>query len=224
LIWQAGDYRNQQHLDWHYFNPLIYSNLAAYGLNNKNNLLIGSDLKFKVTKTLNIYGQLMADDLSNTKKNGNGYGWQAGLNYFNALGINNLFLQVEYNYVSENSYTNPLNMQRPDQSYFQYGQNLAYTPGNGQEFIFIANYKWHRFFVDLKYNYQATLQNGEAYYFNNIIMGKVGYTINPAYNLNIMGGITYRTQNFHNFKSLNTETNYIYLGFRTSLYNLYYDF
>ncbi len=34
----------------------------------------------------------------------------------------------------------------------------------------------------------------------------------------------YRTQNFSIFNTLNNEANYIYLGFRTSLYNLYYDF
>lgn len=223
LIWQAGDDRNKQHLAWQYFNPVIYTNLASYGLNNKNNLLIGTDLKLKVTKTLNVYGQLMADDLSNTKKKGNGYGIQAGINYYDALGLKNLFFQTEFNYVSETSYNNPLKT-IPDQSYSQYGQTLAFTPGNGSEFIFIADYKWHRFFVDLKYNYQSTLLNNADYSFNNIIMAKVGYLINPSYNLNIMAGITYRTQNFHNFKSLNNETNYIYLGFRTSLYNLYYDF
>lgn len=224
MIWQAGDYRNQQHLDWHYFNPVIFTNLAAYGLNNKNNLLIGADLKYKITNTWNVYGQLMADDLSANSKTGKGWGYQAGTNWFNALGIRNLFFQAEVNYVSESSYANPLTAARPDQSYSQYGQNLAYTPGYGHELVFVADYKWHRFFIDLKYNYQSVPKNGSDYYFNNIIMGKVGYTINPAYNLNIMAGITYRTQNFHTFKNLNTETNYIYLSLRTSLYNLYYDF
>lgn len=223
LIWQAGDDRNRQHLDWNYFNPVIFSNAATYGLKNKNNVLIGADLKIKFTDKLNFYAQLMADDLSNTNKKGNGWGYQAGLNYFDALGLKNLSMQTEFNFVSESSYLNPLST-TPDQSYFHYGQNLAYTPGNGQEFIFIADYKWKRFFSNVKYNYQAVMLNQVDYYYNNIINAKVGYLINPAYNLNISVGINYRTQNFHNFKSLNNETNYIYLGLRTSLYNMYYDF
>ena len=107
LIWQAGDNKNNQHIDWEYFNPLIYSNIARFGLNNKNNILVGADLKFKITNKLNIYGQFMADNLSDTTKLGNSLGYQVGLNYFDVLGIKNLFFQAEYNFVNEGSYTNP---------------------------------------------------------------------------------------------------------------------
>ena len=49
----------------------------------------------------------------------------------------------------------------------------------------------------------------------------LSYLINPAYNLNFVVGYTNR--------NLKTETatqttNYIYVGLRTSLRNLYYDF
>ena len=223
MIWHAGDDRNKQDLSWQYFNPLIYTNLAQYKLNNKNNILIGGDFKIKVTNTFNIYGQVMADDLSNTRTYGNGIGFQAGANYFNALGVKNLFLQVEYNDVNENSYNSPLGT-ITNQSYSQYNQNLAYTPGSGKELIAILDYKWKRFFMNFKYNYQNMLKNGEHYYYNNIINAKVGYLINPAYNLNVNLGVTYRSQNFNGTNNLNNQTNYIYLGVKTSIYNLYYDF
>ncbi len=223
MIWHAGDDKNKQDIGWQYFNPLIYSNLPEYGLNNKNNILVGADVKFKITSKLNFYGQLMADDLSGAKKYGDAVGFQLGANYYDAFGIKNLFLQVEYNDVNENSYVSPLSA-NSNQSYSHYNQNLAYTPGSGKEIIAIVDYKWKRFFINLKYNNQNLLQNGDYFYNNQLINAKIGYVINPSYNLNVNLGYTYRMQNFNNFTTLNNQTNYIYLGIRTSIYNLYYDF
>lgn len=223
MIWQAGDGKNKQNLTWQYFNPLIYSNLASYQLNNKNNLLIGLDAKLKVSNQLNIYGQAMVDDLSNSKKTRNGWGYQSGIMYFNALGVKNLFIQIEWNSVTESSYFSPIGT-LTNQSYSHYNQNLAYTLGSGNELIVIGDYKWRRFFVTCKYNYQRVMQQNENYYWNNIVSPKIGYVINPAYNLNVSMGVNYRLQNFYNFKALSNETSYIYFGIKTSLYNLYYDF
>jgi hypothetical protein len=223
MIWHAGDDRNKQDIGWQYFNPVIYSNLPQYGLNNKNNILAGADIKFKITNKINLYGQLMADDLSGTKKYGNAIGFQLGANYFDAFGVKNLFLQIEYNDVNENCYVSPLGT-ISNQSYSHYNQNLAYTPGSGKEIIAIADYKWKRLFVNLKYNNQNVLKNGDYFYNNQLVSAKIGYLLNPAYNLNVNLGVTYRTQNFNNFSALNNQTNYIYLGIRTSIYNLHYDF
>jgi hypothetical protein len=111
-----------------------------------------------------------------------------------------------------------------NQSYSHYNQNLAYAPGSGKELVVISDYRVKRFFCTAKYNYQSVYSGADNAYINNIVNAKIGYVINPAYNLNVSMGITYRLQNFHNFKHLNNETNYIYLGVKTSLYNLYYDF
>ncbi len=223
MVWHAGDDRNKQDISWQYINPVIYSNLPQYRLNNKNNILIGGDIKIKITNKINIYGQVMADDLSNTKQYGNGVGYQVGLNYFNAFGVKNLFLQAEFNNVNENSYISPLGT-TTNQSYSHYNQNIAFTPGWGQEIVIIGDYKWKRFFVNLKHNYQYLLKSGEYYYTNDILNLRIGYLVNPAYNFNVNLGMTYRGQNFNNFTNLNNQTNYIYLGIRTSIYNLYYDF
>jgi hypothetical protein len=225
LIWQAGDEQNRQHLSWEYFNPLIYSNLLAYGLNNKNNLLIGADLKLKLSNTFNVYGQLMADELNNSLKQGNAWGVQGGFNYFNCFGVNNLFLQGEINFASETSYLSPLGS-TTNQSYSHYNQNLASVPFGGRELLFIADYKWKRLFVNMKCNFQVYQNFYAVSPYNTSLYGaKIGYTINHAYNLNIHVGINYRMQNFYTFNpSKKLETNYIYIGLKTSLYNLYYDF
>lgn len=225
MIWQAGDERNQQHLSWQYFNPIIFGNLITYGLNNKNNILTGLDAKLKISDRMNLYAQLMLDKLKDEHSDA-AWGWQLGINYFNALGIKGLFIQVEYNSVTFGSYTN-VNGSSTDQSYSHYNQNIAYTPNNGQEFIFVADYKLKRFFANVKYNYQSIpyQTNGMNYYsYLNILNGKIGYLINPSYNLNIYLGLLYRTQNFSIFSPQNQTTNYIYIGFKTSIYNLYYDF
>lgn len=225
LIWQAGDGRNKQHLDWQYFNPVIYSNLASYGLNNRNNIVTGLDLKLKITNSLNLYGQLMLDRMKKDSLSA-GWGCQTGVNYFNAFGLKNFFLQAEYNYVSAGSYLNPAGSPA-DQSYSHYSQNLAYTPGCGNEFIAVADYKFRRFFMNLRYHYQEVPLSsaGLGYHsYVNYVNARLGYLINPAYNLNICLGMALRTQNFSIFNTLNNQSNYIYLGFKTSIYNLYYDF
>lgn len=223
MIWQTGDDRNKQHLSWQYFNPVIYTNLAQYGLNNKNNILIGFDFKLKITNKLNMYGQAMADDLSNTKTIGNGTGYQIGLNYFDAFGVKNLFLQTEYNSVTEASYVSPIGT-TANQSYSHYNQPLAFTQGYGSEAVFLADYKYKRLFINVNCHLQNVPLKGKAFYDNQIVNAKVGWLVNPSYNLNISLGYTYRNQNFSNFSSLTNQTNYIYLGIKTNLYNLYYDF
>lgn len=222
MIWQAGDDRNRQHLEWQYFNPLIFTNLGYYGLNNRNNLLIGGDLRLKFSDRLSAYGQVMADDLSNTKANGNAWGWQAGLSYFNAFGLRNFFTQIEFNSVKEQSYFSPPGTET-NQSWSHYNQGLAFTPGSGNELIVILDYKWRRFFVNMKYNYQDIPFAG-AGSTTQLALIRGGYTINPAYNLNVYAGFNYRVQNFSNFKGSEQQSSYVYLGIKTSLYNLYYDF
>jgi hypothetical protein len=223
MIWQAGDGRNVQQIDWQYINPLIYTNLLSYGLNNKNNIIAGGDFKIKLGRGLSVYGQFMADDLSNTDSLGNGWGYQGGAKYFDAFGVKNLFLQTEFNYVSPASYRNVPGAPA-DQSYNHYSQPLAFTQGRGQELILLADYKYHRWDFNVKYNYQDVPLYRRTAYFNNIVNARISYLINPAYNLNITAGYTYRNQNFSIFRTLNNETSYFFIGLRTSLYNFYYDF
>ncbi len=223
LIWKAGDERNRHQMDWQYFNPVIFSNVSFYNLNQQNNVLIGADLKIKLTDKLNVYYQAMADDYSNSDTLGNGYGQQIGVNYFDAFGIKHLFLQAEYNYVSEGSYNNTLSS-NTNQGYNHYNQNLAFTPGYGQELILVLDYKIKRFDFNLKYNYQDVPLNQKPNYYNNMATVRLAYTINTAYNFNVNMGYTYRSQNFVNFKNLNNEAGCFFIGLKTNLYNFYYDF
>lgn len=224
LIWQVPNQKNQQQFEWQFFNPVIYSNMAFYGLNNKNNILAGADLNVKITRKISLYGQLMADDLSNNNSIGNGWGWQAGAKYFDAFTLKNLFLQVEFNNVTEGSYLSPVTTNTANQSYSHYNQNLAFTPGFGREIICIADYKLKRLFFNAKYNNQYFTYHSYPLVKNDILSLQLGYTVNPSYNANISFGFTYRAQDYFGFNISNNKTAYLYLSFKTGLYNKYYDF
>jgi hypothetical protein len=218
VIWQAGDSRNRQSLDFRYFNPIIYSQLVHFGLTNPNNVLIGADMLVKISRKISVYGQVMADDIQNKKT-----GFQGGLKMFDVFGVRNFFFQAEYNKVGEGSYQQPDSVS-VSQAYSHYNQNIAYTPGQGNELLFITDYKYKRFFVHARLNYQDHFYDRNLVSTVQIVQAKVGYVINPAYNLNVALGVSSRSQNFSNFAHLNSRSNYIYVAFRTSLYNLYYDF
>ena len=224
MMWQVGDRNNVQHMDWQFFNPVIFTNLAYYGLNNKNNILVGADINIKITKRMSLYAQYMADDLSNTRSTGNGVGYQVGIRCFDVFKVKNWFFQAEYNDVAQSAYTSPLSSNGLNQSYSQYNQNLAYTPGYGKELVLMTDYKYKRVFFNARYNYQYYTLNGSDLSENQIANLKIGYTINPAYNANISLGLSYRVQDYFFTKVSDNSTAYLYLSFKTSLYNAYFDF
>jgi hypothetical protein len=223
MIWSAADSMNRQHLDWQYFNPVIFTNLGFYGLNNKNNIVIGANANFKITHSISIYGQFMGDDFSNVTKLGNAFGYQVGAKYFNAFGIKNTMLQLEYNDVAEGSYNSPVGT-TSNQSFSHYNQTLAYTPGYGKELIVLADYKYQRFFLNAKLNAQWLTLHRFSFYQNTLAKIQLGYTINTGYNFNVSLGYNYRNQDFYDFKSSNNKTSFITLSLKSNLYNTYYDF
>lgn len=222
IVWRAGNSVNKQHADLMYANPLIFSHAAYFGLNNSNNIIVGGDLKIKFTDEINLYSQVMADDLSSSKSLGNGLGYQIGLNYFNALGVKNFMLQAEFNSASEASYISPLGAET-NQSYSHYNQNLAYTPGYGNEIVLLADHKYKRSFWNFRYHLQNKELNGSKFTQVNVVNAHIGYLVNPAYNFNVYAGYNYRFQKFYNFNAASTSS-FIYVGIKTSLFNTYYDF
>ncbi len=223
MVWNSSDSMNRQHLEWQYFNPIIFSNLGFYGLNNKNNILLGANASFKITSKINAYAQFMADDFSNETKLGNAIGFQVGVKYFDAFKINNLTIQIEYNDVKEGSYNSPFGT-TSNQSFSHYNQTLAFTPGYGKEFIALADYKYKRFFINTKLNLQWLTLSGYEFYNNTITKLTLGYTINPAYNFNVSLIYNYRQQIFTDFKASNNNTTFYSLSVKSNLYNSYYDF
>ncbi len=250
LIAQAADSTNRQHLDFYYFQPVMGVSALKYGLNDPNHILLGSTLKIKVCRYLSLYGQYMLDGITQSGPNGSLYnrqGFQAGAKLFDFCKIPNLYIQAEYNQVRPFSYTSS----EASQSYTHYGQPLADPLGaNFRESILIIHYRFRNIFIQLKYNhdiigadsinrnYGNNLFNPDytAYIGNSLntptmLQGvkttvdiydlKLGYLVNPAYNLNLVCGVMLRD---YKNSTGNDKTEYIYIGLQTSLSNIYYDF
>jgi hypothetical protein len=248
LICQGADSTNRQHLDAYYYNPVIGISAAHYGFNDPNHILMGATVKIKVCSFFSLYGQYMIDDLgTDLNSTHNRQGFQAGAKLFDLFKIKNLHAQAEYNQVRPYAYSSA----NPLQNYSHYNQPLADPLGaNFKETILILNYKLKGFFVELKLNYaligaDSSGQNfGHNVFASNLALYqnyqpdgiymlqglkstlaiydlKIGYLVNPAYNLNIVAGVMMR--DYKNVAT-NDKTNYIYFGLRTSLSNNYTDF
>jgi hypothetical protein len=245
MIWQAADSTNQQHLNFNTFNPLIGVNAFQYGLKNKNNVLLGSTFKLKITESVSLYGQCMLDEIGSGIHNK--YGYQLGFKYYDLFTIKNLHLQTEYNTVRPYAYASA----NPQQNYSHYNQSLANPLGaNFKEFIGIINYRIKDFFVEGKINYftkgmdsNSFNNGGNVFKSDNTFSGNqnlsnvyttqgvkttvtfqdvhFGYLINPVTNLNVVIGLLNR---FETINKTNNNTQFVYLGIRTSMSNFYYDF
>lgn len=250
MIWEAADSSNRQHTNFHTYDPIIGVSALAYGLHDENNVLLGSTLKLKVTKSIYLYGQYMLDDAYSQKGRGDirkKYGYQFGFKYFDLFTIKNLHIQAEYNtvrpyaYAAENAY----------QSYTHYNQALAHPLGaNFYEAVGFINYKVRDFFIEVKANYAVKGNDSLTNNFGGNIFKSdnsfpisqkleniettqglkttvmyqdvhIGYLVNPATNLTITVGFTNRIEK----TEMNSNTTqFVYLGIRTSLSNFYYDF
>ena len=161
----------------------------------------------------------------NTKKTAIQLGYR-GYDYF---GIGDFMLQVEYNYVANETYETE--NRRLNNVHF----NLPTThiKGNGfQEFLLRTNYEFKRAYIDVSLNYFLT-----SYYSptallpiydemprtsNSIFYKKVevGYRFNRKMNLMLFGNWTHRTET----NSPLIGTNSVNVGIRTGLINHYNDF
>lgn len=184
---------------------------------------------------------------------GNKNGFQIGAKFFNAFRVENLFLQIEHNAVKPYTYSHDelnYNFGHNNQPLAHlWGANFNET-------IFIVRYSKDRWFANSKivvgkkgFDFNSTSDNfsygGNIYrdnddrvsdYGNEIGQGneaavviadfQVGYLVNPATNLKLFAGITFR--NFEpitpsvNFES--TNTTWISFGLKTDVFNWYFDF
>ena len=184
---------------------------------------------------------------------GNKNGLQIGAKFYNAFKVENLFLQIEHNAVKPYTYSHDelnYNFGHNNQPLAHlWGSNFNET-------IFIARYSKDRWFANSKivigkkgFDFNSTSDTfsygGNIYrdnddrvsdYGNEIGQGneasvaiadlQVGYLVNPATNLKLFAGVTFR--NFEpitpsvNFESSNTA--WISFGLKTDVFNWYFDF
>ena len=184
---------------------------------------------------------------------GNKFGFQLGLKYFNAFNIENLFLQAEYNAIKPYTYSHDelnYNFGHNNQPLAHlWGSNF-------REFIGILSYNKDRWFTNAKVvlgkkGFDFTGSSGSDSYGGNIYADndlrvsefdnkigqgneasifvadiQLGYVVNPATNLKIFAGATFRNFNPQAPTNVFDDTNstWISLGLKTDVFNWYFDF
>ncbi len=239
---------------WQYMNPLIFLHPVHYSSGSEGNLLLGVNLQWEFYKNRFVYGQLMFDELrvqdflQQTGAAANKYGAQLGMKGFDFFSLSNLFLQAELNIVRPYTYSHINRMT----NYAHYLQPLAHPLGaNFTELLVLADYRFRSdWFLTAKFVYHdmGLDENGINYGSNifnsyldapggvdaagiNVGQGvestlshaemTVGYMVNPKTNMKVEVKYIYREQGPRDNR---LTTQWLLIGFKTSLRNLYYDF
>lgn len=250
---------NNRGFDINYLNPIIFYRAIEFETGQgAGNAILGASAKYKVSNQLNVYSQFILDEFSvSDVKAGerswkNKFGYQLGIKYFNALQIDNLLLQFEYNRIRPYTYSHNTVL-----NYGHNNQSMAHLWGaNLSEAIIVGRYHYNRWFVDAKFilgirgldfnngddnfsyggdiyrNYNdrpfdkgvEVGQGLKAKTFNGNVQG--GYLINPSSNLKIFADITFRNfdVNGESLSQFRRNTVWFNLGVRTDLFNWYFDF
>ena len=153
VIWRMNHAPGNNGFDVNYLNPIAMLRPIEFSVNSPDNVLVGVNGKYKLPLSSYLYGQLVLDEFSlNDLKESNGFwankfGCQLGFKMFNALKVENLTFQTEYNFVRPYTYAH----HNPQQNYAHYNQPLAHPLGaNFSEFLIMSNYRWKRWEVDAK--------------------------------------------------------------------------
>jgi hypothetical protein len=132
------------HFDFSYLVPVIFLRSIEGNNGSPDNANIGFDIKANIAKKVQLYGQVLIDEMNIQElKNdwnwwGNKLGFQFGGKYIDMFNISNLDLQLEYNRIRPFTYSHFDSVG----SYTHYNQPLAHPLGaNMSEFIAILNYQ-----------------------------------------------------------------------------------
>ncbi len=184
----------------------------------------------------------------------NKFGYQLGAKYYNAFNIKDLTLQLEYNRVRPYvySHSDPLtNYGHTNQSMgHNWGGNfqefIAIARYRNQRYYadlkFTYGVKGFDFdTADNKFNYGGNIYknyNNDRPFDNGVQVGQgnktniiiadlqTGYLVNPATNLKIFSNVLYRsfTPNTDTANTFKENTTWFSLGFRTDVFNFYFDY
>lgn len=88
--------------DLNYLNPVIFYRFVEGFLGSPDNVMVSADIRWNIKKRLSLYGQFVLDELKISEFQADGwwakkYAYQVGGTYYDAIGLSNVDLQVEYN-------------------------------------------------------------------------------------------------------------------------------
>lgn len=251
LIWENSDSAGYRGIELEYMNPIMLLRPSEFNTGSVDNALLGMNASYKLADGHLLYGQVVIDEFKLERvRAGNGWwgnkqGFQLGYKAFDLLGIPNLGLRTEVNYVRPFTYSH----WKAEQSYGHMGQSLAHPLGaNFVETVTQVRYRKHRFFGRAQFNYsiygaeetnnyvghsiftsydQRAGTNGyfvgsgnrsELYYMS----GHVGYLLNPVYDMTVELGATARS--LSDESAATDRVLLVQLTFKAGLGNRYFDF
>jgi hypothetical protein len=145
-FFEATVFNRSRQFEFQYLNPVILYRTVEGMIGSPDNVLIGFDGRWDLLRRFRLYGQVMIDEflysaLYKPEEKGwwgNKFGWQAGLKYINAFGVDHLDLQAEYNSVRPFTYSSFDSLN----SYSHYNQPLAHPRwANFKEIVLLATYQ-----------------------------------------------------------------------------------
>jgi hypothetical protein len=213
-------------------NPVIGLNTLQFGFNGEYHVLVGADLRLKVTNKAFLYGQVATNDP------GQRTAWQAGVRLFDVV-RRDIHLQVEYNHADPFMY-----MHDPARlAYMHSGLPMAHPFGaHFQELVGIADLGLKRWRLQVKVNsgtyhldpmaadnvgsdLRKPLQNEAGDVDPQVLQltywdSNISHLFNPKTNLRAAIGFTRRDLPG---TGDGQQASYLYISLRTGLFNRYYD-
>jgi hypothetical protein len=148
IVTNAYDQKGRKGPDVHFFNPVIFYRPVEFAAGTYDNALLGLGLNLRLFKRLYLYSQFIIDDMiiSEIKNKsgwwGNKYGLQAGFKAYDFLGVENLFILSEINFVRPYTYSHA----RDNINYGSHRMPLAHPEGaNFAEALLNVKYATNRF-------------------------------------------------------------------------------
>ncbi len=252
VMWAGNTPDDNHKFNLNFFNPVIFSRTAIYGLNNEKNILLGLNARIKLYKYAQFFAQFALDNIDSKTAANNNYAYQIGFKHFDLLhnSVSNaaIFVQAEFNYIAPYTYS----WENVQQSYSHYNQPLTHAAGSGlQEFIAIAGITFRDFALNSTLSYIKNSADKENTNFgsnifmpniinNNIISHKsntvgngmeqtivnakieLSYTINPINNMQLFASFFVHSLS-NNIQNL-PKQQFLSFGIRTNINNYYYDF
>jgi hypothetical protein len=214
--------------------PVVGAYSISHGFDDRNNSMVGINVRWRISKKTMIYVQWAVDDWTDRR-----FANQIGISLYDLI-IPGLDVQLEYDRVSEYTYASPFELQ----NYVTVNQPLGHPAGGGtQEAIAILNYSKNRWWAQSKVNLIHHVM-GPAGDFNtnpdvHIITiaawpqrsvlqvdCELGWMIQPQTRTAILAGCTLRNDRIRT-TAISTDahqTAWLWIGLRSHFTNKYYDY
>ena len=143
-LFESIVFGRRDHFEFSYLNPVMFLRVAELQVGSPDNSFIGFDAKANIAKKVQLYGQVLIDEYYTKYVRqhkgwwGNKWALQGGVKYIDVLGVKNLDLQLETNWIRPFTYSHFDTIG----NFTHYNQPLAHPlMSNIREYIGILRYQ-----------------------------------------------------------------------------------